>query len=422
MNITFGSAWFRIFLGLGVTFSVMVSCEMMYPDDQPSEVRINRPLPDLTGEQMSLHMNGQQEFNRLFTPEMGLGPIFISNSCSGCHPGDAQGHLVFNLARFGQMVDGQFSHMPEKGGPQLQNRSIPGFTAEVMPEDITGTSQFTAPIVGGLGLIEAVDDATILAIADPDDADGDGISGRPQMIAETPFLDLIAGREDAFGTRFIKHDGQYIGRFGRKASNISLLLQTVSAFKQDMGLSTDLMPDDLFNVQTAGVSSHDNIPDPEVSSAAVSRVAFFLKTVAPPQRRNVDDPDVRRGEQLFAEVGCTSCHVPTLRTGQSTIPQLSNREFHPYTDLLLHDMGDELNDQYTEGSAELPEWRTAPLWGVGLAERFQGGDPFYLHDGRARSLTEAILYHGGEGAASRANFVKLTDRQKEQLIQFLKSL
>lgn len=371
---------------------------------------------------MSVHNTGQKAFNQMFTPEMGLGPIFIASSCSGCHPGDAQGHLVFNLTRFGRMVDGVFNPMIEAGGPQLQNRSIPGFTAEVMPGDITGAAQFTAPIVGGLGLLEAVDDATILALADPEDADGNGISGRPQMIDATPFLDAVAGREDTFGTRFIQHNGQYIGRFGRKASNISLLLQTVSAFKQDMGLSTDLMPDDLFNVQATGISSHDNVPDPEVSSGMVSSITFFLKTVAPPQRRNTADPEVKAGELLFEQVGCTGCHIPTLQTGRSSIPQISQRTIHAYTDLLLHDMGDELNDQYTEGNAALPEWRTAPLWGVGLAARFQGGDPFYLHDGRARSLTEAILYHGGEAAVSRANFVKLTDQQKQQLVAFLKSL
>lgn len=407
-------------IGCVIVLMFMSGCEMAYPDGSSEEMRLNRSLPDLTGDQKRIYNLGQEEFNRIFTPETGLGPIFIAPACSGCHPGDAQGHLVFNLARFGRMVDGRFDPMVEHGGPQLQNRSIPGFTEEAMPETITGTAQFTAPIVGGLGFLEAVDDATILSLADPDDEDGDGISGRPQMIDETDFLDLIASREDV-GSRFIKHDGQYIGRFGRKASNISLLLQTVSAFKQDMGLSTDLM-DDIFNVQETGISSHDSVPDPEVSSSVVSSVVFFLKTVQPPRRRNADNPDVKAGELLFEQVGCTSCHISTLMTGKSSISQLSEKQIHPYTDLLLHDMGSELNDNYTEGNAELSEWRTAPLWGLGLAERFQGGDPFYLHDGRARSLTEAILYHGGEAASSRSAFTELSESEKEQLLKFLKSL
>lgn len=422
MNVLFSAPLVRLMLLLGTTLVLMISCELIYPDSPSEEVRVNSPLPGMTADQMSIHISGQEAFSRLFTPADGLGPIFIAASCDGCHPGDARGHLVFNLTRFGRQTERGFDPMIAQGGPQLQNRSIPGFTAETLPDGITGSAQFTAPIVGGLGLLETVDDTVILAMADPDDANGDGISGRPQLIDATPFLDQIAAREDAFGTRFIKYNEQYIGRFGRKASNISLLLQTVSAFKQDMGLSTDLMPDDIFNVQKAGVSSHDNVADPEISSAMVSNVAFFLKTLNAPKRRNIDDSSVKAGEALFAQVGCTSCHVTTLKTGRSSIPQLNHQEIHPYTDLLLHDMGDELNDHYTEGNAELSEWRTAPLWGLGLAERFQGGDPFYLHDGRAHSLTEAILYHGGEGTASRVGFMQLSSDKKNQLISFLKSL
>jgi CxxC motif-containing protein (DUF1111 family) len=412
----------KLVLILGLLFLTMGACDLMYPDEPAREVRINRPMPNLTHDQMGIHVKGQEAFNQSFSPEEGLGPIFIATACSACHPGDAQGHLVFNLARFGKMEGGRFDPMEEKGGPQLQNRAIPGFEPEVMPEDISGTAQFTAPIVGGLGLLESVDDQQILNLADPNDLDGDGISGRPQMIEATPFLDRIAAFENDSDTRFIKHNGFYLGRFGRKASNISLRLQTVSAFKQDMGLSTDLMPDDLFNVQRTGVSGYDDVADPEISSAMVDQITFFLKTLRPPERRNLNDPDVQEGERIFTRIGCASCHIPTLTTGANSVEQISHRVIHPYTDLLLHDMGDELNDQYTEGNATLAEWRTAPLWGLGLAERFQGGSPFYLHDGRARSLTEAILYHGGEASASRSEFMRLKPNEKDQLMSFLKSL
>jgi CxxC motif-containing protein (DUF1111 family) len=166
----------------------------------------------------------------------------------------------------------------------------------------------------------------------------------------------------------------------------------------------------------------DDAPDPEVASNVVNNVVFYLKTLRPPPRRNPDDPDVVAGEGLFAQIGCATCHVPALRTGRSEIPQLSEVAFSPYTDLLLHDLGPELDDGYTEGIALTSEWRTPPLWGLGLAERFQGGTPYYLHDGRATALPDAIRFHGGEAAASRAAFDRLSAQEQAHLITFLKSL
>ncbi len=189
-----------------------------------------------------------------------------------------------------------------------------------------------------------------------------------------------------------------------------------------MGLTSDLIPDDPTNKLLVGESSPDDVPDPEISSNIISNVVFYLKTLRPPQRRTPDAPEVKAGEKLFEKIGCASCHVPTLKTGKSNITALNQKEFHPYTDLLLHDMGPELDDGYTEGSAKTSEWRTMPLWGLGLSEAFQGEQPFYLHDGRAGTLREAINYHGGEAAASRSNFQNLSDNKQEQVIAFLKSL
>ena len=162
--------------------------------------------------------------------------------------------------------------------------------------------------------------------------------------------------------------------------------------------------------------------DPEVSTQTVHDVVFYLKTLKAPIRRNEDDPDVMAGEQIFSQIQCASCHTPTLQTGFSPIDVLANKEFHPYTDMLLHDMGAGLDDGYTEGYALTSEWRTPPLWGLGLSKDAQGGIYFLLHDGRAMSIEDAILQHGGEAQQSQTNYSQLSNIEKEQLIKFLESL
>jgi CxxC motif-containing protein (DUF1111 family) len=195
----------------------------------------------------------------------------------------------------------------------------------------------------------------------------------------------------------------------------------VGAYHEDMGITSDLLPEDVFNPR-AGSRASDAAPDPEVSSSTVANVVFYLKTLRAPPRRNAADPEVLAGEQLFTDIGCAGCHLPTLRTGRSEIDVLDRVEFHPYTDLLLHDMGPELDDGYTEGVALPSEWRTPPLWGIGIQQNFQGGGAFFLHDGRARSFREAIDYHGGEGSNSRAAFDALQAPDQERLLRFLGSL
>jgi CxxC motif-containing protein (DUF1111 family) len=216
-------------------------------------------------------------------------------------------------------------------------------------------------------------------------------------------------------------EGGHIGRFGKKALTVNLLHQTVGAYHQDMGITTDLILEDLFNA-AAGNRASDGVPDPEASSSTVADVVFYLKTLRAPPRREADHPDVLAGETLFRDVGCARCHVPTLRTGRSEIGVLDRVDFHPYTDLLLHDMGPGLDDGYTEGRASTSEWRTPPLWGLGIQERFQGGTAFYLHDGRAHTLEQAIELHGGEGAAARDAFLTLGAEARARLIRFLRSL
>jgi len=182
-----------------------------------------------------------------------------------------------------------------------------------------------------------------------------------------------------------------------------------------------LIPQELYSGRSGGIVA-DAIPDPEAAGSVVDAVVFYLRTLRAPPRRRATSADVASGDSLFRRIGCASCHTPTLRTGRSSIAPLDRVEFHPFTDLLLHDMGPELDDGYTEGNATTSEWRTAPLWGVGIAERAQGGTPFYLHDGRAHSLRDAIRFHGGEASRSRAAFNALTPAQQEQLLAYLRSL
>lgn len=383
------------------------------------------PIEGLSQTQLAAHARGDGEFARVFSPSTGLGPLFVAASCASCHVADGRGHPLFNITRFGRRGSADFDPMTAVGGPQLQNRAIAGYVAEQVPEGANAIAGFMAPGVSGLGLLEAVDDATILALADPDDRNGDGISGRPSLVDSTDFIADIISLSSLFqGSEQERHspiDGKYLGRFGKKARAINLLHQTVFAYSQDMGITTDLVPRELLNAQT-GAQVSDLAADPEATSGIVDAVVFYLRTLRPPPRRDSASAAVMDGQRLFAGAGCAGCHVPTVRTGYSDIAPLNRVEFHPYTDLLLHDMGPELDDGYTEGNAKSSEWRTAPLWGLGLAEKSQGGSAFFLHDGRARTIREAIAFHGGEAAASRKAFNSLSAAEQDRLLAYLRSL
>lgn len=405
--------------------ALLAGCDTLLPSSPDDATLLDGPVEGLTGAQLAVFARGDEEFNRTFGAVEGAGPLFVANSCGSCHVGDGKGHPVFNLTRFGRMAGGVFDPMRAQGGPQVQNRAIQRYIAEVVPSGATGVSVFTAPSVTGLGFLEAVDDTTLLRLADPDDADGDGISGRVQLldeddlIVEVTSLDAVAN--EGGPTRGVPIGGKYIGRFGKKGVTVNLLQQAVTAYHQDMGLTSHLVPEDLFNRQV-GTFASDDVSDPEVGSSTVSAVVFYLKTLRPPPRRNAQDPGVLAGEALFAAAGCAGCHMPTLRTGATPLGPLNQAEFHPYTDLLLHDMGAEVDDGYTEGIALTSEWRTPPLWGVGLAAAAQGGRMHLLHDGRAKSFPEAIELHGGEGGPSRTAFRALSPEQQQQIIRFLESL
>ncbi len=255
-----------------------------------------------------------------------------------------------------------------QGGPQLQSRAIPGHIAELLP---TGAafSKFTPPANTGLGLLAALSDEQILANADPADRDGDGISGAPNWIDAPHYFKAQWFHKAQNGPGGAP---RYVGRFGKKAAAIDLLHQTVNAYKQDMGITSEFDPEDPINYAVSGHAG-DGVDDPEVSSAKVNAVVFYLRTLKVPVQRTPTDADVVAGKGLFMSLDCGKCHTPNWKTPQSDISVLSNQTFAPYTDLLLHDMGAGLDDGYMEGTAKTSEWRTPPLWGLGLSKNSQGG-------------------------------------------------
>jgi CxxC motif-containing protein (DUF1111 family) len=384
--------------------AMLGACEKVLPPAPAENELLDGPVAGLSGEEHLQFLNGDIAFNgEVFTPETGLGPLFVSTSCGSCHAGDGKGTPFTTLTRFGQTdsTGNQYLHL---GAPQLQHRAIVGFQPEQLPLGATFTL-LTPPANTGLGFLDFVTDADILAMADENDSDGDGISGVPNWVNLRGYVQPR--------TNAISINGKHIGRFGKKASTYDLLQQTASAYNQDIGVASTYEPYDTYSGEEI---------DPEVSNQTVLDVVFYLRTLKAPLPRHTDDPDVVAGQQLFTQINCAACHRPELKTGDSPIPALAHQPFFPYTDLLLHDMGKALDDGYTEGSAATAEWRTPPLWGLGLSPNSQGGQYFLLHDGRARSIEEAILLHGGEAEASRNHYQSLSDSDKQKLLIFLENL
>lgn len=371
----------------------------------------------------------------------GLGPYYNARACSACHQGAGRGHppapgeapvsFVVMTAR----PDGAGGATPDPTyGHQIQTFAAPGLLAEgQVAVDWTETrvrlddgsevalrrpevavealahgpldpatllSPRVAPPVRGLGLIEAIPAAAILTRADPDDADGDGISGRANLLPD-----------DA---------GATLGRFGWKAATPDLPASTARAFAIDIGLSNPALPEpwgDCTETQDDCRTAPHGDGDArgfEIDQKALDAVATFLRHIEAPAPRPSDGDDTSPGEALFHGAGCASCHTPSYAT-------VGGGEIHPYSDLLLHDMGPGIADGIVEAGASGSEWRTAPLWGIGLTDA-GGGETSYLHDGRARNLLEAILWHGGEADAARNSVMAMPEPDRAALIRFLESL
>ena len=380
------------------------SCEDLIPEAPAENELLDGPTDGLThGEQLQF-LKGDIAFNdEVFSSTNGLGPGFVATSCGSCHAGDGKGHPFTTLTRFGQTRPNALPNL-SIGGPQLQNRAIPGFEPETLPNGVP-FMKFTPPAVTGLGFLAALTDQQILQNVDSLDQDGDGISGVPNFVIPPVYFEQQPFHESV--------NGRIIGRFGKKAAAIDLLQQTVGAYNQDMGVTSTFEPvDPMSHLST----------DPEVSDQTIRDVVFYLRTLKAPIPRSEEDEQVLTGKALFTEIQCASCHIPEWTTPSSDILALSNKTFFPYTDLLLHDMGPALDDGVTEGSAETYEWRTPALWGLGLSPNSQGGSYFLMHDGRAKSIEEAIVLHGGEAENSKNQFTSLGEGDKEALIKFLKSL
>ncbi len=384
----------------------------------------------------------------------GLGPLFNTNACQNCHIKDGRGHPPGPDARSAASMLVRLSlpagieHaailerlgvVPEPTyGAQLQDMAVPGVAPEgrvrveyslhevefadgsrvelrqphlqvdrlgygpLHPD--THFSARIAPPMIGLGLLEAIPEAAILANADPDDRNGDGISGRPNQVWDDALQRTV------------------LGRFGWKAGQPTLNQQNAHAFAHDMGLTSSLVPRDNCSDAQAACREAPHGGDPEVSDSVLASVLFYSRNLAVPARADVDSPAVLHGKNLFHQAGCAACHTPTFTTAADAAePELANQLIRPYSDLLLHDMGAGLADQRSEFLATGREWRTAPLWGIGLTEQVNGHTQF-LHDGRARNLLEAILWHGGEAEAARQQVLTFTAEERSALLAFLNSL
>ncbi|BBB24660.1 di-heme oxidoreductase family protein [Amphritea japonica] len=400
------------------------------------------------------------------TASDGLGPLYNARSCQRCHLKDGRGHppeanwpednaiSMFlrlsippqNDAQRQLLESGKAAVIPEPTyGGQLQDMAINGMASEgrmvinyrEIPVTLADGLQVSlrqpqysvsnlsygplhpqamlsprvAPQMIGLGLLEALAPADIEALADPDDRNKDGISGRTNRVWNS-----FTQQQD-------------LGRFGWKAGNPTLIQQAVGAFSGDMGISTPFVSaaaGDCTRYQKDCLLQPDGITpqqdNAEASGEMVKLVEFYSRNLAPPARPDFNKPEVLQGKAVFHQSGCAACHQPSFTTASRTdMPEQSNQLIWPYTDLLLHDMGEGLADNRSEFLATGNEWRTPPLWGIGLTKTVSG-HTYFLHDGRARNLLEAVLWHGGEAKASRENIINLPTHERNALVTFLESL
>jgi CxxC motif-containing protein (DUF1111 family) len=393
-------------LGLAALLGVS-GCDRVMTSAPPAGDALSSPLEGLPGSLNEVFVLGDENFAKVFTVAEGLGPVFNNLSCQGCHPGDGRGTPAEGFFRFssgGDLLAGQ-------GGPQHQDKSIPGVPLEAVPAGVDRSFRLPPPVFG-MGLIEAIPVETILANEDPEDQDGDGISGRANWV-QAP--DFVPASHVGGGP------GPQLGRFSRKAQVSSLVQQVAAAYQQDIGITNDFLPEENPHPQAGSVALGDQVPDPEIPAATVLQTVMYVRLLSPPDQGE-RTAQVAQGEALFAQLQCATCHVPAMRTGTHQIAQLSQQEARLYSDLLLHDMGPGLADNRPDGDASGSEWRTAPLWGTRLVEEFLGGRAFFLHDGRATTLDQAIRLHGGEGQAARDAYTGLGAAEQQALLEFVGSL
>ena len=400
--------------------------------DFPGRNAIQLPAPNVTDEdRRQLQLSGFAPFHRITSATEGVGPAFVNQSCGGCHVENGKGparisqdaytgsSMIIKIGVSGREKDGSTKPFPRLGGelqPHLTNGKtlyhvgltwldVPGvypdgtkytlrkpklkFDIGTSPRQILYSLRMTPGIIGP-GLIEAIPAEQILERADPRDKNKDGISGKPNMV-----YNRVTKQKE-------------IGRFGFKAGNPTDIQQSAAALYHDMSVTTSI-----FN---------DGNKPVELSDDDLNRLVLYQKLAGVPRVRDQSPPSVIRGRSLFTSIGCESCHRMTFTTGTVADPEVSNQTIHPFTDLLLHNMGPGLADNYPEFSAAGFDWRTQPLWGIGFLPSVSSVRSLYLHDGRARTLEEAILWHGGESNNARKRFMRLKRPDRVALIDFLKSL
>jgi CxxC motif-containing protein (DUF1111 family) len=382
----------------------------------------------------------------------GLGPMFNRTACRECHEGNGRGHppeyvgqpmksMLIRLSVPGEDQHGGPKPVPNYGD-QLQDRAVKGVQPEGraiieyeeipgtfgdgtpysprkptlkfvdtaygdLPSDMLASPRVAQPVIG-LGYLQAIPDETLRALEDPDDANGDGISGRVNMAWDAVTQTMMPGR------------------FGWKANVPSLRHQSAGAALGDMGLTSPVFPAELCEAGQADcIAEASRIAEtgdsPDFLEEMLTPTEWYMYLIAVPRQRSPEEPAVQRGEQLFRGAGCVGCHMPTLETGVGKFPSLSNQQIHPFTDLLVHDMGEGLADGRPDFGASGREWRTAPLWGIGLTYDV-GAEETYLHDGRARSIPEAVLWHGGEAEGPREVFRNMSKDERDDLLAFLGSI
>lgn len=460
---------FGLALFAGIVLSANLSMAQMAPVDSTALAGgettvydrtshgLGQPAANLTEAEMVLHVEGDDKFAATFVSapapvNAGLGPTFNNSSCLACHVRDARGMPVKGnmLVRVSLPMDSLpkghpdsslksngsiFEPHPEAAislgnappvpgiGTQIQDQSVYGYKPKAtvkiawkkqagqygdgqsyelrspqltitlpdgspLPANVL-TSARVAPPVSGRGLMEAIPESTIVALADPDDKNHDGISGRPNHVWDVRKKSLV------------------LGRFGLKANNPDLFQQNAAAYVNDMGVTNPLFPE------------QDGTSDIDLET--LKSTTFYTQTLGVPARTMLADTGVQRGERLFAGANCAACHIATLRTGSHEVRAIANQTIHPYGDMLLHDMGAGLADGRPDFEATGTEWRTAPLWGLGLAKTVLPTSG-YLHDGRARTIAEAVLWHGGEAEKSKEAFRTMNAADRDSLVRFLNSL
>ena len=415
-----------------------------------SPTGLGRVVKNLTPERWLEVLAGKRIFQRVWRSseergaETGLGPLYNAASCAGCHFLDGRGgapseltpdvRLLTRLAvpaanPFGVVSDpiygSQLSELASNDLPHEGLLLVSYALRSVAMADGTSVStrrpayrwqepdwgaadpevQLSPRMPGalaGLGLLEAIDASDVVAAADPEDLDGDGISGRANRVP-----DAVTGR-------------RVLGRFGWKASQPTVEQQIATAFREDMGLTSWVRPGSACTALQPSCREHDSVE--EVPRHELAQLTSYVRLLAVPQRRDPSAPEIRKGRELFLGAGCAGCHTPRQTTGSNPqLPELSQQTIFPYTDLLLHDMGENLADGVREFEAAGPEWRTPPLWGLGLSSSIHGRLRL-LHDGRARSVEEAVLWHGGEAGPAKECYTELSRVEREMLVRFVESL